>query len=78
MEGSNCRRFISLLLTLVCILSLVTLTACFVPKNSMDPATVKKVLKRRYGRNFYLIEDNRKDNGEGTLRFENSEGVVCT
>ena len=73
------KRITALLLIVLCIIPLTTLTSC--GRNLNEPISkseAKKILNRRYGKRFSCVSDDLKDNGSGTVTFEDEDGIRCT
>ena len=72
------KKFVSYLLTALCLVSLITLTSCGETINKpINKSDVLKILERRYEKDFtYVSEDLDKD-GTGKIIFEDEDGIQC-
>lgn len=72
------KKLVSYTLTVLCLVSLITLTSCGETINKpINKSDVLKILERRYEKDFtYVSEDLDKD-GTGKIIFEDEDGIQC-
>lgn len=72
------KKYVSYLLTALCLVSLIALTSCGKTLNEpISKSKAQTILEDRYGKDFTYVSEELDKNGTGKIIFEDEDGIQC-